>query len=707
MSAALPSAALFPPLHDPHRHSHHQPPMEPVVRSILTSTWHVLDQPPPPTLREILGAYKSKGDGDREMLLTMLNAKSAEDQRIASTVSLHRTMLEMYNTPVPPTSSQTQDSHASHIYQPHFPTPPPTTSYHNSPPLPPHPYSSSHPQTESSVRHQRQSIQDSRSRERDHGRESPILIAPSRKRRRSSRSPPPPSREHRSRPMIAVSDTRPTPPHDLPLSPYSSSSTHGSSHGSPRSRESMAIGSLLSEPESAPHHRRTSSERNSKTSRSGNMAEARSSAGLGSHAEPSAPSSRPPPPLSQPLSPPTPFHLPDELLDHILSFLWDNCHGLKASSLVSHAWHTAARPYIFRSVTLFLEGPGEERTDDLRLMLDATPLLGQWVRELRVVQSRQCGSRAAQVHFWSVWTAERYRLVLGRLKRVCGLVVEEEERFRRNLATWRGSVRALSFVLCNVSSSVLLYMLRLLPHVRELLFSQTEIRAEGEETSFPRLVDPQEEDHYTKLTTLDLYAYLSCTGLYEFLPAAFLQSVEILKCSENPLSRDTLFLLGNVTRHLHTLKLDVPSAQWWGPDERRQAVERWPLEHLTSLRTFSLHIHTLDDAILPPLLLKLTQLPIEQITFQGNCAKVHEIEPSVVHAGLDRVLAMFVALRRFVMSDCAAALPLEIVADRVRRLLPTLGRRGVQVQVVQVRFPLLQEHDYFDHNLMVPIRRLT
>ena len=38
------------------------------------------DQPPPPSLRDILAAYKANGDGDREMLLTMLNAKAAEDQ---------------------------------------------------------------------------------------------------------------------------------------------------------------------------------------------------------------------------------------------------------------------------------------------------------------------------------------------------------------------------------------------------------------------------------------------------------------------------------------------------------------------------------------------------------------------------------------------------------------------------------------------------
>lgn len=40
----------------------------------------MIAQTPPPTLREVLGAYNSRGDGDRDMLIAMLNAKSAEDQ---------------------------------------------------------------------------------------------------------------------------------------------------------------------------------------------------------------------------------------------------------------------------------------------------------------------------------------------------------------------------------------------------------------------------------------------------------------------------------------------------------------------------------------------------------------------------------------------------------------------------------------------------
>ncbi|KAJ3822646.1 hypothetical protein EV361DRAFT_901344 [Lentinula raphanica] len=64
---------------------------------ILVSALRTLEQTPPPSLREILNAYRAKGDGDRDMLLAMLNAKNAEDRRIAETSALHRTILESLN----------------------------------------------------------------------------------------------------------------------------------------------------------------------------------------------------------------------------------------------------------------------------------------------------------------------------------------------------------------------------------------------------------------------------------------------------------------------------------------------------------------------------------------------------------------------------------------------------------------------------------
>ncbi|KAF8226112.1 hypothetical protein L208DRAFT_1407643 [Tricholoma matsutake] len=71
-------------------------PSSPDINHLVTSAFSVLEQSPPPSLREILVAYRSKGDGDRDMLLAMLNAKSAEDQvrsLLQSLLSLPLTLL--------------------------------------------------------------------------------------------------------------------------------------------------------------------------------------------------------------------------------------------------------------------------------------------------------------------------------------------------------------------------------------------------------------------------------------------------------------------------------------------------------------------------------------------------------------------------------------------------------------------------------------
>ncbi|CAE6426166.1 unnamed protein product [Rhizoctonia solani] len=57
-----------------------------------------LNQPPPPTLREILSAYSAKGEGDRDMLIALLNAKAAEDNRIANVAKLQQQVIQMQLT---------------------------------------------------------------------------------------------------------------------------------------------------------------------------------------------------------------------------------------------------------------------------------------------------------------------------------------------------------------------------------------------------------------------------------------------------------------------------------------------------------------------------------------------------------------------------------------------------------------------------------
>lgn len=62
---------------------------------VLPRAYSCLLQTPPPSVREILSAYNSKGEGDREMLIALLNAKSAEDQRLAAVAAMHQTVLQM------------------------------------------------------------------------------------------------------------------------------------------------------------------------------------------------------------------------------------------------------------------------------------------------------------------------------------------------------------------------------------------------------------------------------------------------------------------------------------------------------------------------------------------------------------------------------------------------------------------------------------
>ncbi|KZT19394.1 hypothetical protein NEOLEDRAFT_1245896 [Neolentinus lepideus HHB14362 ss-1] len=207
----------FPNSH-PFSHYPYSPQPDSGMKALFESSWRVLEQLPPPSMREILGAYNARGDGDREMLLAMLNAKSAEDQRLAAVATLQRTMLEMYRV--------------SSIACP----PPPPENYHFPAPSMPVP-----PMVASPYMHERRSSRPTAEPSRVTPPHLPgIRDAPpldsgrARKRARSSRT----SHSPQSRQLETASP-------DLPPSPYSSS--HSDVAGrSPRSRGSMAIGSLLS-----------------------------------------------------------------------------------------------------------------------------------------------------------------------------------------------------------------------------------------------------------------------------------------------------------------------------------------------------------------------------------------------------------------------------------------------------------------------------
>ncbi|KAF8807242.1 hypothetical protein BYT27DRAFT_7189336, partial [Phlegmacium glaucopus] len=200
------------------------------MNRLLGSAHSILEQPPPPSLREILTAYRAKGDGDRDMLLAMLSAKTAEDQRQSSVASLHRTMLEICQQSTPSLPEQSSLTSANGSY--HYPTP----SFTQSPPL-------CDQQSSRHVNHRPHVLSRSHSPINPHPHLPPVRdvsmthhLEHPRKRHRSSRSP------HRSRGSAYETSHS----EQFPPSPYSSSNRSESAEYSPRSRGSMTIGSLLS-----------------------------------------------------------------------------------------------------------------------------------------------------------------------------------------------------------------------------------------------------------------------------------------------------------------------------------------------------------------------------------------------------------------------------------------------------------------------------
>ncbi|KAI0094560.1 hypothetical protein BDY19DRAFT_913427 [Irpex rosettiformis] len=185
---------------------------EMTAHALVANTLQTLDQRSPPSLQEILAAFTSKGEGDRDMLFALLNAKAAEDNRIAAEKNLRRSLLEMYKgQPMVSPSVYVSESQGYSLPSP------PASSYRASP----------YP-----IRRASRSPSSSQSSDE-------ATYLESRKRRRS-RSPGIDLRPHRQSSLSAVTRSETA----MPLSPYSSTSSQSGS-GSPRSREAMNIGSLL------------------------------------------------------------------------------------------------------------------------------------------------------------------------------------------------------------------------------------------------------------------------------------------------------------------------------------------------------------------------------------------------------------------------------------------------------------------------------
>jgi len=207
------------------------------MHSLLASTCSFLDQAntPPPSLRDILGAYNTKGDGDRDMLIALLNAKSAEDQRLASVAALQRTVLQLIDTYPPDVSAQTStaSSNSPSSRSTHLPL------HTTRPRRAASPTPSPHRKPASSRQSRLRSATNS-------------TTLPPRKRPRVSHSPAASTSSDLVHPSTIKPDSEESfsPPSSsqdkaLSSSPHSRLSQRSAEY-SPRTRSSMTIGSLLS-----------------------------------------------------------------------------------------------------------------------------------------------------------------------------------------------------------------------------------------------------------------------------------------------------------------------------------------------------------------------------------------------------------------------------------------------------------------------------
>ncbi|KAG8738700.1 hypothetical protein FRC10_006584 [Ceratobasidium sp. 414] len=92
-------------------------------KAAIDASLQALSQPPPPTLRDILGAYAARGQGDRDMLIALLNAKAAEETRIAAIAALQQNILQMQMS-VAAAQLRQQEASCSEPRSPVSPSPP-------------------------------------------------------------------------------------------------------------------------------------------------------------------------------------------------------------------------------------------------------------------------------------------------------------------------------------------------------------------------------------------------------------------------------------------------------------------------------------------------------------------------------------------------------------------------------------------------------
>ncbi|KAI0790502.1 hypothetical protein C8Q75DRAFT_762131 [Abortiporus biennis] len=288
--------------------------------------------------------------------------------------------------------------------------------------------------------------------------------------------------------------------------------------------------------------------------------------------------------------------LPLEIVEYLAGFFWEDQATLKVYTLICRSWNQVAKPYLYRSITIY----DEFRLHELENLLESNKSMQHWIRELRI----EGGLRSARDSPFDSWVFVLAMKLPNLLKRLhtlefvsvqpypSGLATQQLEDFVSQMTGFL-TLKCLSFIDCSFQGGVLLSFIHGPQHLEELHLHDIRMMSStlvGQDSDHP---PPSMRLRQLKIhSTQPDYAQ----PLPEFLKwftskecMSTLQSVEIDVRYISGL-KDTGAFLKTLGPTLRYLNLRFTDSQHWGHDRgSREIIEHIDLGHNTELQSLKLH----------------------------------------------------------------------------------------------------------------------
>lgn len=272
--------------------------------------------------------------------------------------------------------------------------------------------------------------------------------------------------------------------------------------------------------------------------------------------------------------------LPDEIIDHIASHLWDDFPTLSAASLVCQTWHGMVRPYVFRSVTILLGN--EARMQVLMDMVERTTPMAHWIRELRIAHPK---TRIPSFQLWQLWTSDAYGPFMKKLERLHSLVfvdmavylmkpptLEEMLALPTRISEFHGhTIRAVSYVDCRLPKPLALPFVRCLPLLQSMTLVNTKFwptSVKFDETMYGSVLKSACAV-VPHLTTLSVRAQEFAPSIHELFPLESLRTLRTLLFDANQFPDELTVMLQSIGPSLYSFRLNCPYSRYF-PDADRK-----------------------------------------------------------------------------------------------------------------------------------------